>query len=136
MLPTLRDEYAQVMKELEQEQADIAEIEGSDKEYLNELKVTIAEQEYVLYFSNLSISNPVDFFSSTELEAFRADVSEAKAKLDRLEEKLAETEAQKEEANNAISQAQHVIHVQKESTSAEVFRLRGEVLMLLTGVFL
>lgn len=49
MLPSLRDEYAQVMKELEQEKADIAEIEGSDQDYLNELKATIAEQEYVAH---------------------------------------------------------------------------------------
>ena len=57
---------------------------------------------------------------------FRADVSEAKAKLERLEEKLAEIESQKEEATTAINQARHIVHIQKESTSAEVFRLKGE----------
>ena len=56
---------------------------------------------------------------------FRADVSEAKAKLERLEEKLAEIESQKEEATTAINQARHVVYIQKESTSAEVFRLKG-----------
>ena len=45
MLPSLRDEYAQVMDELEKEEAAVAELEKSDKEYLNELKVSIAEQE-------------------------------------------------------------------------------------------
>ena len=35
------------MAELEQEEAAIAELEKSDKDYLNELKVSIAEQEYV-----------------------------------------------------------------------------------------
>ncbi|KAI0651524.1 Spc7 kinetochore protein-domain-containing protein [Trametes meyenii] len=108
VLPTLRDEYAEVMRLLQQEQADIDEIENSDKDFLNELKATIAEQ-------------------STEIEAFRADVSEAKAKLERLDEKLAEVEAQKEEATSAISKAKHVIHIQKESTSAEVFRLKDEL---------
>ncbi|CDO75877.1 hypothetical protein BN946_scf184672.g10 [Trametes cinnabarina] len=63
----------------------------------------------------------------TEIEAFRADVSEAKAKLERLDEKLAEIEAQKEEATTAIAQAKHVIHIQKESTSSEVFRLKDEL---------
>ena len=46
MLPDLRQEYEEVMRQLEQEQADIDEIENSDKDYLNELKATIAEQRY------------------------------------------------------------------------------------------
>ncbi|KAI8995444.1 Spc7 kinetochore protein-domain-containing protein [Trametes punicea] len=108
ILPALREEYAEVTRLLEQEQADIDEIENSDKDYLNELKATIAEQ-------------------STEIEAFRADVSEAKAKLERLDEKLAEIEVQKQEVMTAIAQAKHVIHIQKESTSAEVFRLKDEL---------
>ncbi|KAI0359036.1 hypothetical protein OH77DRAFT_1509753 [Trametes cingulata] len=108
ILPALREEYAEVTRLLQQEQADIDEIENSDKDYLNELKATIAEQ-------------------STEIEAFRADVSEAKAKLERLEEKLEEVEAEKEEASTAISKAKHIIHIQKESTSAEVFRLKDEL---------
>ncbi|KAI0639064.1 Spc7 kinetochore protein-domain-containing protein [Trametes polyzona] len=108
ILPALREEYAEVTRLLEQEQADIDEIENSDKDFLNELKATIAEQ-------------------STEIEAFRADVSEAKAKLERLDEKLAEINAQKEEATAAISEAKHVIHIQKESTSAEIFRLKDEL---------
>ncbi|KAH9891025.1 Spc7 kinetochore protein-domain-containing protein [Cubamyces lactineus] len=108
VLPALRDEYAEVTRLLEQEQADIDEIENSDKDFLNELKATIAEQ-------------------STEIEAFRADVSEAKAKLERFDEKLADIEAQKAELTAAITQAKHVIHIQKESTSAEVFRLKDEL---------
>ncbi|KAH9853039.1 Spc7 kinetochore protein-domain-containing protein [Lenzites betulinus] len=108
ILPALREEYAEVTKLLAQEQADIDEIENSDKDFLNELKATIAEQ-------------------STEIEAFRADVSEAKAKLERLDEKLGELDAQKEEATASISKAKHIIHIQKESTSAEVFRLKDEL---------
>lgn len=46
MLPDLRQEYDEVMRILQQEQADIDEIENSDKDYLNELKATIAEQRY------------------------------------------------------------------------------------------
>ncbi|KAI0823087.1 Spc7 kinetochore protein-domain-containing protein [Trametes gibbosa] len=108
ILPALREEYAEVTRLLAQEQADIDEIENSDKDFLNELKATIAEQ-------------------STEIEAFRADVSEAKAKLERLDEKLAEIDLQKEEATAAISKAKHIIHIQKESTSVEVFRLKDEL---------
>ena len=47
MLPELRQEYEEVTRLLAQEQADIDEIENSDKDYLNELKATIAEQRYV-----------------------------------------------------------------------------------------
>ncbi len=35
------------MRELQQEQAEVAEIEQCDQEYLNELKTSIAEQKYV-----------------------------------------------------------------------------------------
>lgn len=49
-LPSLREEYAQIMAELEKEEADIAEIESSDKNFLSDLKVSIAEQEYVTMF--------------------------------------------------------------------------------------
>ena len=62
---------------------------------------------------------------SNEIEAFRADVSEAKAKLERLHEKLAEIDSQREEATSAIDKAKHIAHIQKESTSVEVFRLKG-----------
>lgn len=47
MLPSLRAEYEQAARELQQEETDIAELQNSDKDYLNELKVSIAEQESV-----------------------------------------------------------------------------------------
>lgn len=47
IIPALQEEYDQLMKELEQEQADVADIENCDQEYLNDLKASIAEQEYV-----------------------------------------------------------------------------------------
>ena len=111
------------MAELEQEQADIAEIENSDQDYLSELKATIAEQRYLQH------SRGVDAFlivvGSSELEVFRTDVSESKAKLDRLNEKLAEIEEQKQEATTAIARAKYNAHIQKESTTSAVFRLKG-----------
>ena len=57
---------------------------------------------------------------------FKSDVSEAKAKLERLEEKLTEINSQRDEATVAIDRAKRIAHIQKESTSAEVFRLKGE----------
>lgn len=45
MLPALEAEYEQVMQELQKEQADVAELENDDQEYLAELRTTIAEQE-------------------------------------------------------------------------------------------
>jgi hypothetical protein len=59
------------------------------------------------------------------LEAFRADVDEGRAKLDRLQEKLDEIEAHKLETTNAIQVAERQVQVQKNSTHAEVFRLKG-----------
>ncbi|THG98453.1 hypothetical protein EW026_g3733 [Hermanssonia centrifuga] len=107
ILPGLRDEYDQVMRELEKEEKDVfSELEKSDKDYLNELKMTIAEQD-------------------TEIQASQANVSEAKAKLERLEEKLVEIETQKQENSSAIEEAQRIVHIQTESTSSEIFRLKG-----------
>ena len=45
LVPSLREEYEQVTRELEQEKVLVAEIENSDQEYLNELKTTISEQK-------------------------------------------------------------------------------------------
>lgn len=63
---------------------------------------------------------------STEIQAFRANVSEAEAKLQRLKEKDAEIEAEKQELTTAIAQAQRIIHINTESTSSEVFRLKSK----------
>ena len=60
-----------------------------------------------------------------ELQAFKSSVTEAEAKLKRLDEKLADIEAQKQENTAAIARAEQIIHIQTESTSSEVFRLRG-----------
>ena len=62
---------------------------------------------------------------SVEIQASRASISEAEAKLQRLQEKYLEIEDQKQEITAAIAQAQRVIHVQNESTSSEVSRLKG-----------
>jgi hypothetical protein len=45
ILPALEEEYEQVMRELEQEQSDVAEIESCDKQYLSDLKASITEQK-------------------------------------------------------------------------------------------
>lgn len=47
LLPELEQEYQSLTEELEREQAEVAEIENGDQDYLNELKATVAEQKYV-----------------------------------------------------------------------------------------
>jgi hypothetical protein len=124
LVPSLREEYDRVMGELGQEKALVAEIENSDQKYLSELKVTISEQKSVLLFilfRNLDLTKR----GSAELEAFRADVAEGNAKLERLEAKLQELDLHKQEATSAVDKAQRLIHIQKNSTRAEVFRLKG-----------
>ncbi|KAI0095293.1 Spc7 kinetochore protein-domain-containing protein [Irpex rosettiformis] len=108
MLPSLRDEYAQIMAELEKEEADIVEIENSDKNFLSDLKVSIAEQD-------------------VEVQALQANVSEAQAKLNRLQERDAETELQKEELESAIARGEEQVQRQTESTSLKVLRLKDEL---------
>ena len=63
---------------------------------------------------------------SAELETYRRDVEEARGKLERLQEKLEEVQIQKTDVSSAIERTERLIHVQKNSTRAEVFRLRGK----------
>jgi Knl1 RWD C-terminal domain len=111
------------MNELEHEKALVAEIENCDQQYLNELKITISEQKLVFPLAKKKLDLTRSY--SAELEAFRADLAEGSAKLERLEEKLQELNLQKQEATSAIDEAQRLIHIQKNSTRAEVFRLKG-----------
>lgn len=45
LLPTLREQHAKILLELEQERAEVAELKTVDPVYLAELKVTIDEQK-------------------------------------------------------------------------------------------
>jgi len=45
VIPALQQEYEQIVQELEMEKAEVAEIEASAQDYLNELKTSIAEQK-------------------------------------------------------------------------------------------
>ena len=45
LLPVLREQHAQILQELEKEQAEIEDIERSDPAYLEELKIEIEEQK-------------------------------------------------------------------------------------------
>lgn len=47
MVPALQQEYDELMAELAKEKGEVAELEGCDQDYLNELKATIAEQRYI-----------------------------------------------------------------------------------------
>jgi kinetochore protein Spc7/SPC105 len=64
--------------------------------------------------------------TSLEVEALRAEVTESKSQIEWLEERIAESKSQKQEAAAAISEANRLVQIQKSSTSAEVFRLKGE----------
>ncbi|KAJ7139735.1 Spc7 kinetochore protein-domain-containing protein [Mycena epipterygia] len=108
VLPALEREYEEVMRELEQQQAEVAEIENSDQEYLNELKGSIAEQD-------------------VEVEALQAEVAESNAQLQWLQERLEELELEKRQAGSAIADANRILHIQKNSTHAELFRLKEEL---------
>ncbi|KIJ45653.1 hypothetical protein M422DRAFT_166538 [Sphaerobolus stellatus SS14] len=108
ILPGLRQEYEEIMRELQQEQAAVAEIENCDQAYLEELKSTIAEQREAL-------------------DTFLNEVADGETKLVRLQETLEDLEEQAGEAKKAINSAQRQMEVQKTSTRAEVFRLRDEL---------
>ena len=48
LIPELEQEYQSLTEELEREQAEVAEIESGDQDYLNELKATVSEQKYAI----------------------------------------------------------------------------------------
>ncbi|PPQ73088.1 hypothetical protein CVT26_014738 [Gymnopilus dilepis] len=108
IIPALEQEYEEVMRELQQEQAEVAEIEGSDQTYLNDLKGTIEEQ-------NIAIQ---------ELKDEHAECTD---QLRWLQERMDEIEVQRREAKNTITTAQRILHMKQTSTRAEVFRLKGEL---------
>ncbi|KAJ7823569.1 Spc7 kinetochore protein-domain-containing protein [Mycena olivaceomarginata] len=108
VLPALEREYEEVMRELEQQQAEVAEIENSDQDYLTELKASIAEQ-------------------NVEVEALQAEVAESDAQLQWLQERLEELELEKRGARTAIADANRILHIQKNSTHAELSRLKEEL---------
>ncbi|KAI6138630.1 Spc7 kinetochore protein-domain-containing protein, partial [Pisolithus tinctorius] len=108
ILPGLQQEHDQLVEELEKETTEIVELEACDQDYLKELKASISEQ-------------------GTELDNYRREVEEAKAKLNRIEEKLKEVQTEKAEVSASIEKTERLINVQKNSTHAEVFRLKGEL---------
>jgi kinetochore protein Spc7/SPC105 len=59
LVPELQCQYEALVDELDKEHKEIAEIQNSDEDYLNELKSSIAEQEFVspmAAFSSLTFS--------------------------------------------------------------------------------
>ncbi|KAF6766101.1 Spc7 kinetochore protein-domain-containing protein [Ephemerocybe angulata] len=76
VIPDLEREYEQIMAELEKEQAEVAEIEACDQDYLNELKASIAEQ-------NIEVEA---LKAEEERPSTRAEVFQLKDELEALEE--------------------------------------------------
>ena len=113
-----------MMAELEKEEEEVAEIESCDQEYLNDLKTSLAVQRYEsALFGFVPGVTPCSF--STELDAYRADVSEAMAKLERLNMRSTELDEDQKEAQGAIAECERIIQIQNNSTKEEVFRLKG-----------
>lgn len=65
------------------------------------------------------------------MEALQAEVAEGKAQLLWLQERRADLDSQKQEVQSAIADAQRVLHIQKNSTRAEVFRLKGTKIVIM-----
>lgn len=57
LVPSLEKQYQELVAELEKEQAEVAEIEACDQDYLNELKTSIAEQKCVVSSNFLTFTN-------------------------------------------------------------------------------
>ncbi|KZS96167.1 hypothetical protein SISNIDRAFT_339849 [Sistotremastrum niveocremeum HHB9708] len=108
LMPSLQEQHALIMQELDAEKEAVHEIENSDQEYLEELKATIAEQNGML-------------------EEYQSKVSENRATLERLTERLAEVTAQQQEATEVIADCRRKVGLQKNSTKAGVFRLKEEL---------
>lgn len=124
-MPLLREEHAQIMKELEQEQSVAAEIENCDQAYLNELRATLEEQGYFLALIARCGTTTNAGENSAVLDERRAEVAEAKAKLERLEEKVRDIETANTETMGSIDVLQQTLHVQENSTYTEALRLKG-----------
>lgn len=60
-----------------------------------------------------------------EVDALRAELSENKQQLARLQERYAETQKEQRESESAISTAKRLLHVQESSTLSEIMRLKG-----------
>ena len=108
IIPDLEKEYEDLIRELEQEQAEVAEIEGGDQDYLNELKATIAEQ-------------------NIEIEALKAELVEGSDQIRWLQERAKELDFQGREAKNTITTAERALRLKQTSTRSEVFRLKDEL---------
>jgi kinetochore protein Spc7/SPC105 len=62
---------------------------------------------------------------SIEIEALKAELSEAIDQTKWVQDKLNEIEAQKSQAQNTIRTAERVLQMKTTSTRSEVFRLKG-----------
>lgn len=113
------------MKELELEQDVAAEIENCDQDYLSELRATLEEQGYCLALIARCGTTANAGESSAVLDERRAEVSEAKAKLERLEEKVRDIETANTETMVSIEALQQTLHVRENSNYSEALRLKG-----------
>lgn len=65
--------------------------------------------------------------SSAQIDVFKKEEAESSSKLERLDAKISDLEAQKSENLKAITMADQRITLNKNSTPAEVYRLEREL---------
>jgi kinetochore protein Spc7/SPC105 len=70
--------------------------------------------------------------TSVEVDSLKNELKEGHEQLKWLEERLEELESQKREATDAIGEADRFLQIQKNSTHAEVLRLKGKQLLDVT----
>jgi len=63
---------------------------------------------------------------SIEVEALKAEVIEGNDQHVWLQQRLKEAEVDKQETLAAVATAERLLHIQKNSTRSEVFRLKGK----------
>ncbi|KIY45496.1 hypothetical protein FISHEDRAFT_49338 [Fistulina hepatica ATCC 64428] len=103
----LEQEYQDLVKTLEAEQAEIAEIEACDQEYLEELKGEVEEQRRFI-------------------EDVEREISQVKSEIELKETRLREAEAEKQEIATAILLAKSRAEMHDRS-EVELFQLKSEL---------
>jgi kinetochore protein Spc7/SPC105 len=72
------------------------------------------------------------------VEALKAELLDGESQLKYLQEKLEDLNLQKLEATTAINEARRIMDIEKNSTTAEIFKLKGKFaafhLVLLTNL--
>lgn len=113
LIPERERECAAVKLQLEQDQAEVDEVEKDDQEYLNDLKVSIAEQ-------------------NIEVDTLKGEVADANAQLQWIEEKLKQLELENTQLEAQAKEHKRVQNLQESGKGSEIFKLQTELEALQT----